>query len=314
MAACCIIAVFIWGLWMVGVEVVLLINMTLFAMTPLTLTAVGECINEKAGLINIGLEGILLLSAIVGAFTAEIFGHWSIGLLLGTLIGALIGLLFGAISVYGKGDQIIAGLAINIFCGGFLPYLLVVVAIPGLYILPAKFQMPRISTPMGSLNPIIFVAIGIAFFAHFLIHKTILGVKIRATGEKPEATDVAGTKVDRIRILTAIIGGTLAGLAGAFMAVGWFGRVTAHIAGGRGFIALAIVMFAGREPLLALLGATIFGFVEGLSLWATISPAVKGIISPFFLKMVPYLAPIMVLVFMRRRRAPTALGKPYIRE
>lgn len=271
------IVAILWSLEYIGVDTAVLTGTGLTAMTPLALAATGECINEKAGVINIGLEGIFLITALVGVYGAELFGGWIGGLLFGMGIGAFIGLLFGLLSVYMRGGQIIAGMGINIFALGIVSFFLMAIwGQAGQYTPHGKaLLVPSISTPFGLLSPLVFVAIGVAILAHVLLHRTLIGVKIRAAGEKPESADVAGAGVNRIRILTCIFGAALCGLGGAFMSLAWLHTIGKEMVAGYGFIALACVVFAGLEPLLALGVAFIFGLTRALDPWIAIIPGVK---------------------------------------
>jgi len=300
----------------VGLRPAMLVGTTLFAMTPLVFAAVGECINERAGIINIGLEGILLITSFAGVFGARRFENWAGGLGFGLLVGALIGFIFGMICVYGLADQIVAGMGINILATGIIPYLLMAVfAFPGLHVLPSELTIPRISTPLGLLSPLIFVAIIAAFLAYILLNKTLLGIRIRAAGEKPEALDVAGVRVDKMRVFTSTLGGALCGLGGAFMSLAWFSGMTKEMIAGRGFIALAVVVCAGLNPLWALAASFIFGFADALAVRVAITPGVKEIVPHYFILMIPYLVTLVVFaIAIAKRRFPQAAGKPYVRE
>lgn len=307
----------LWGLlqWL-GLQPASLLEAGLLAMTPLALAAVGECINEKAGVVNIGLEGILLISAVMGVWTAEAFQNGVLGLIGGAATGAVIGLFLGLISVYGKADQIIAGIGLNVFALGLVPFLLVNLwAFPGIHLFPAELGVPRIITPLGQISPVTIGAIVLAILAHLLLHNTVLGFRITAIGEKPEAADVAGVRVDLLRLFTSALGGALAGIGGAFLPLGWFGGVTDEISAGRGFIALACVVFAGLEPMLALGAALLFGFAEGFSFAVSVTPGVKERIPFYFVSMLPYvLTLIVVAAVIGRRRFPSTVGRPYARE
>jgi simple sugar transport system permease protein len=170
-------------------------------------------------------------------------------------------------------------------------------------------------TPFGQLSPVTVAAIVIAILAYLLLYKTVLGFRIRAAGERPEAVDVAGVRIDRIRIFTATLGGALCGLGGAFMSLAWFGGVVKEITAGRGFIALACVVFAGLNPLLALVAAFIFGFTEGFAYAVAVTPGVKEIIPFYFVNMIPYITTLLIVaIVIGRRRFPRALGLPYTRE
>jgi len=310
------IAGFVYGLDAVGLNPISLLETGLLAMTPLALAAVGECLNEKAGVVNIGLEGILLITAVAGVWFAELFGNGVMGILGGALIGGVLGFALGAISVYGKADQIIAGIGLNVFALGFVPFLLISLwAFPGIHLFPGELMVPRILTSFGQFSPVTLVAIALAVLAHLLLHRTVLGFRIQAVGEKPEAADVAGVRVDWLRLFTSTLGGALCGVGGAFLPLGWFGGVVKEISAGRGFIALACVVFAGLEPLLALAAAFLFGFVDGLASAVAVTPGVKERIPFYFVSMLPYATTLVVVALViGRRRFPRTVGRPYVRE
>ncbi|MFQ5794755.1 MAG: ABC transporter permease [Candidatus Bipolaricaulia bacterium] len=299
----------------VGANLPSLLKLATFAMTPYLLMTVGMCLNQKAGLINIGMEGTLLLSALFSAFAADYVGSTWGGVLIGMAAGALMGLIFGLVSTQLKADQIIVGLGIIFFAAGLAPFLLRAWSLPGLFKIPDQFRLPTISTPIGHIPVLLFVAIAIAVLAHLLLHRTLLGIKIKITGERPEAADVAGVRVNRIRISMSMIQGTLGGLAGAFLVLGWFGSVTNLVSGGRGFIALAITIFAVQEPLMALFGSFLFGFFEGFAHWAAQSPFMKTYLPPELSQSIPFIIPIIILALLPRRASgPSAMARPYIRE
>ncbi|MFQ5710760.1 MAG: ABC transporter permease [Candidatus Geothermarchaeales archaeon] len=316
LVAVVLIAIFIYTVEESGLSAVSLLEGGLLAMTPLALTAVGECINEKSGIVNIGLEGILLITSVIGVFGAELFGSGFFGLLIGALTGAFIGLVFGIVSVHGRADQIVAGMGINIFALGFVQYLLMAIwRFPGIHIFERRLMVRPIYTPIGQLSIVTIFAIIVTGLTHVLLYKTVLGFRIRAVGEKPEAVDVAGVRVDRIRIFTSTFGGALCGLGGAFMPLAWFGGVVKEISAGRGFIALACVVFAGLEPLLALAAAFIFGFAEGFAHSVAVTPGVKEVIPFYFVLMIPYITTLIVVtIAIGKKRFPSAIGKPYVRE
>jgi len=318
--AVALVAFSFYAMEKVGLEPISLLEAALLAMTPLTLAAVGECINEKAGVVNIGLEGILFITSVAGVWGAELFGNGVLGLLFGALMGTFIGLLFGIMSVYGRADQIVAGIGINIFALGFVPYLLMAIwAFPGIHLLSRELMVRSIFVRFGQMSlrfsPVTIVALVISLLAHILLHKTVLGFRIKAAGEKPEAADVAGVRVDLIRIFTSALGGALCGLGGAFMPLAWFGGIVKEISAGRGFIALACVVFSGLEPLLAMAAAFIFGFAEGFAYAVAITPGVKEVIPFYFVNMIPYITTLLVVTLViGRRRFPSAIGRPYTRE
>jgi len=288
---------------------------SLHAMVPITLAAIGETIEESAGLFNIGLEGMLLISALTGALGAEYTGSAIGGLLVGLSTGALLGLVFGVINTYWKGDQLITGVGINLLALGFVAFMLVNLGAPGFHTVPRDVQIKLIPLGVGALSPLVLVTVAMAFVVYWLLHRTQLGIRIKAVGENPAAADVAGISVNAVRLGTAIAAGALVGLAGAYLSVDWFGAVTKEVSAGRGFIALATVVFSGLNPLLALLGGFIFGFFDGFATWVATYPKIKEIIPWQFVAMAPYIVTLLVVAgAIGRVRFPKALGTPYLRE
>jgi len=288
---------------------------SLHAMVPITLAAIGESIEESAGLFNIGLEGILLLSALTGALGAQASGSALVGLMTGMITGGMIGLLFGFISTTLRGSQLISGVGINLFALGFVALMLTVMGAPGFHSVAREVQVTLIPLGVGNLSPLVILTVILAVGTWWLLRRTQLGIWLRAVGENPAAADVAGLKVNAIRLGAAIAAGVLAGLAGAYLSVDWFGAVTKEITAGRGFIALAIVVFSGLNPLLALLGGFIFGFFDGLATWVATYPGIKDVIPWQFVAMAPYVVTLAVVAgAIGRVRFPSGLGVPYIRE
>jgi simple sugar transport system permease protein len=295
----------IWGILFIS----------LHAMVPITLAAIGETIEESAGLFNIGLEGILLFGALAGALGAQASGSALVGLFTGMGVGALIGLVFGTISTSLRGSQLISGVGINLLALGFVALMLSVMGAPGFHSVAREVQVPLIPLGVGNLSPLVPITVAVAIGIWWLLRRTQLGIWIRAVGENPAAADVAGIRVNRVRLGAAVAAGVLAGLAGAYLSIDWFGAVTKEITAGRGFIALAIVVFSGLNPLLALLGGFIFGFFDGLATWVATYPGIKDIIPWQFVAMMPYVVTLAVVAGMIGRvRFPSALGVPYMRE
>jgi len=293
-------------------DILSLLRISLHAMVPITLTAVGEIIGETAGLFNIGLEGALLLSAFAGAIGAE-FGGPLFGLFVGMVVGAGLGLLFSVINTYWKGTQMITGIGINLFAVGIVAFGLIKLGAPGFHDVPKVSELAKLQTPIGAVSPMIFVALIVPFIVYWFLKRTRAGLILKAVGEAPEAADVAGININLIRLLATTFGGALAGLGGAYMSVCWIGSVTKDISAGRGFIALATVVFSGLNPLLALFGGFIFGFFQSLATWIKTLPS-KPI--PWqFVEMLPYIVTLLVVSgVIGRVRFPKALGQPYKRE
>ena len=295
----------LWGIFFIS----------LHAMVPITLAAIGETIEESAGLFNIGLEGMMLISALTGALGAEYTGSAVGGLLVGLSTGALLGLVFGVINTYWKGDQLITGVGINLLALGFVAFMLVNLGAPGFHTVPRDVQIKLIPLGVGALSPLVLVTVAMAFVVYWLLHRTQLGIRIKAVGENPAAADVAGISVNAVRLGTAIAAGALVGLAGAYLSVDWFGAVTKEVSAGRGFIALATVVFSGLNPLLALLGGFIFGFFDGFATWVATYPKIKEIIPWQFVAMAPYIVTLLVVAgAIGRVCPPKELGTPYLRE
>lgn len=301
---------------LVGIPPMSVLQSSLLAMTPLLLAALGETIDEKAGVVNIGLEGILLMTAVFGVFFAEATGSGWAGLLLGAAMGGLVGLIFGLLSVYGKADQIVAGIGLNLFAYGFIQFFMMAEwGMPGIRIPPKEVIIKPLSISGFRFSHITLVAIALAFAVYMLLNKTRLGLWIRAAGEAPEALDAAGLSVERTRLLAATVCGFLTGLGGAFMSLSWFGGVVKEVSAGRGFIALAIMVASGLNPLYALLFSFLFGFVEASAIAVSVTPGVKEVIPYHIVLTAPYIATLVVVAFfMKRMRFPRALGVPYRRE
>jgi len=207
----------------------------------------------------------------------------------------------------------VTGIGINLFAMGFVAFGLIQLGAPGFHAVPRAAQLAKIRTPIGMYSLVILLALILPFAVHWFIKKTRAGLMLKAAGEMPEAADVAGININRIRLLAAVFGGVMAGLAGAYMSVAWLGLVTKGLSAGRGFIALACVVFSGLNPLLALLAAFIFGFFQALAEWVKTLPSKP--IPGEFVSMLPYIVTLLVVSgAIGRVRFPKFLGTPYKRE
>jgi len=294
---------------------VTLVAITFQTMVPITLAAIGEVFSERAGVVNIGLEGLMVISAFFAVVGVKVTGEPWLGVVCGMAAGSFVGLIHGLISVYLRGDQIISGVGINLFGLGLVGFGMVTLWGARFYQLPPALQMPSLPAPWGRVSPIFILTLALAVFTWWLLFRTTLGLRIRALGENPAAADVAGIRVERLRFGAVIYGATLGGLAGAFLSLDWTHTITETLPAGRGFIALANVVFSKLNPLLTLLGGFIFGFFDALSFWISNVPGVNRIIPYQFVRMIPYIATLLVLVgAIGRARFPAALGQPYRRE
>lgn len=283
------------------------------AMVPVTVCAVGEIAGERAGVVNIGLEGILTLSAFAAAIGSWATGNPWFGALCGMVAGALVGLLHGLISIYLKGDQIISGVGINLLgmgAVGFGTWALWGAKSP---MLDERFWIPAV--PALGISPFVLLTPLLVALTWWLLHRTALGLRIRAVGENPVAADVVGVPVERVRLLAVVFGGALGGLAGAFLSLDWLHTVSPTLPAGRGFIALANVVFSKLNPFLALLGGFLFGYFDALAIQLASVAGLGGGIPYQFVRMIPYVATLAVVALaIGKARFPAALGRPYRRE
>ncbi len=289
--------------------------------TPILLAALGEIFVERAGILNLGVEGIMLM----GALSGFLGGYWSgnlwAGVLAGMLTGVLFGLLMGFMSITVRANQVVAGIGITILGGG-LSTLLFRLAFglrtipPTLDIfptlpIPLLSQIPFIGPVLFEHNVLVYLALILVPAASAVLYRTHFGLKVRAVGESPDAVDARGISVARTRYLALIIGGAMAGLGGAYLVLGSLGLFWTQMTAGRGFIAIAVVVFSKWDPARALLGALVFGVASALQ----ISLQTLGMPIPSqILLMLPYIITIIVLVGVSRRAEfPSAYAVPYFR-
>ncbi len=276
-------------------------------MVPIVLGALGEIISERSGVVNIGLEGIILLGALFSTYV----GHKTVNLWFaigaGLFVGLLIGLLHALIAVYLAGDQIIDGVGLNMFALGIGEVVL--------YLTWGSFatspQLPRESRvpSISGFSPFIILTIALAITSWFILEKTRWGLRLKAVGENPVAAEAAGIDVYKVRFIATMIGSVLTALAGIFLALDWLGGYTKNVSAGRGFIALALVVFSRWNPIVALGGGLIFGFCYAFSLSIP-----SGIIADQVLYSVPYVATLLISMgFLAKARPPAAVGRPYKR-
>ena len=298
---------------MIVEDAIITLVISLSAMTPIALVAIGEIIAEKSGVVNIGLEGILLFSAWLGAYTAIETNSILAGYAAGLVMGLLLGLIHGVISVNLKGDQIIAGVGVNIVAAGLTAIL--TKAVWGNYgqSPPIEVNPPGFIVMGQRVSYAFFLALLMSVIVWYILERTSLGLKIKAVGDDPRSAEALGISVTKTRLLATIIGGGLAGVAGAFLSVDYVGSFVKLMSAGRGFIALADVAFSGWHPLLALVGAFIFGFSDALARYYTI---IKGTTAgAYLINTIPYIVTLLAItVTAKRAVAPRSLGRPYVKE
>ncbi len=304
-----------WESWLVGT-----VSRALAYGTPLLWATLGEVYAERAGVVNLGVEGMMALGAFFGFAAAKITGHPGVAILLAGLAGGVGSLLHAFLSITLRANQYVSGLALTMFGLGLsgllgrswtgqpLLHPLKDISIPGLakipYLGPMFFQRQSI---------LLYIGIFLALVMWLVLFHTRWGLAIRSVGESPSTADAMGINVFAVRYLCVFIGGILAGVAGGFLSVEYRPAWTEGMTAGMGWVAIALTIFVGWDPLQALGGAFLFGALYHLSY------RLQAFVSPELLKTLPYVAAILVLSLTatgaarRRRGAPSALGIPYVR-
>lgn len=289
--------------------------------TPILYAAVGEVFSEKAGVINIGLEGVMLIGAFSAYAVAFESGSLWLGLLAAIIAGILSGLIFAIFTITIKANQIVVGAAFNMIGMGITGFLYrsmyAVSAVPlGLKTFPSV-EIPLLSSipffgeVLFKHNIMVYGTLLLLPIATFVLYKTAFGLSIRAVGEHPKAADTVGVNVLRMRYVSVMIGTALAAVGGAFLVLAYADQFVEGIVSGRGFIALAVVVFGRWKPWGAFWSSLLFGIFYALQLRIQTMPDVN--IPYQFLQALPYLATLVVLVGFNKRRvqAPKTLGVPY---
>ncbi len=292
---------------------------TLRAATPLMLAGFGELVTERSGVLNLGVEGMMLVGAVFGFIGAVSTGSLLAGFLLAMVAGAALALVFGVLTLSLMANQVATGLALTIFGTGFSALVgvsWVGTPIAGLAsaIWPNLSHASAVVQQLMLLDPIVWIAVLVPFAAHRFIYRTRAGLVLRAVGESHDVAHALGYSVLRIRYLAVLFGGAMSGLAGAYLSLCYTPTWTENMVAGRGWIALALVVFSTWKPAWLALGSLLFGFVT----IAQFQAEGLGIdISPNLLAMLPYLATVVVLVLISRDatrlklNAPAALGRPF---
>ena len=287
--------------------------------TPYLFASIGETYSQRSGVLNLGVEGQMLLGAFVAFYIAKLTDNLWLGVLGGMGVGALMGLAMAFVTINLHAKQGISGIGFYLFGLGMsnlLFQLLVgtvetVSGFPRIEI-PLMSSIPWIGNIFFNQNILVYIAFLLVPVSSYVLNKTTLGLKIRAVGQNPEAADSLGVSVAGVRYFTVIFGGTMAGLAGASLSIALLNVFQQGMTAGQGFIAVALVYFGAWRPWGVLAGALLFSLVNGLQLWIQ----VLGIpIAPEFAVMMPYILTILVLTLsVSKVRAPAALTKPFERE
>ena len=305
-----------------------LIAATLRFATPLTFAAIGGMFSERSGVVNIGLEGMMLMGAFFGAYGADRTSSWVAGLFIGILAGALLAFVHAIFSIHLRADQIVSGTAVNFLALGLTGYLYNqhygnegtpndLPAVPDVNLKFLSHVPPHklgnfLYDSIGQLNLMVWLALLLLPVAYVVMFKTPVGLRIRSVGEHPKAADTLGISVYGVRYTAVTLSGALAALGGVFLSLGFVNSFTENMTAGRGFIALAALIFGGWRPFGAFAAAVLFGFSSAL---AQRLPDLSGSESaawPVLFQTLPYaLTLIAVAGVISRPIPPAADGRPY---
>lgn len=301
-----------------------LLRVMVVRAVPLTLGALSGILCERAGVVNIGIEGMMLTAAFVSTVFASLSQNLWIGTLAGIIAGGLMGVIHAVLSIKYKINQIISGTVINIFATGITSYLsskflqktsYQFLNEPGMFPqiqIPFLSKIPFIGPILFHHNIYVFAMIILVLLLSFMLFKTRWGLRVRAVGEHPKAADTLGINVFKTRYMAVILGGMMAGFAGTYFSLGSSGRFDEVMTAGRGFIGLAAMIFGNYHPVGAMGAGLLFGFFDSLSVKASL---LQVPLPSEFLGMVPYLATIIVLAgVVGKGHIPAADGEPYEKE
>jgi ABC-type uncharacterized transport system permease subunit len=296
-----------------------LIAQTFAFTTPLVFGAMGGMFSERSGVVNIGLEGMMLMGAFWGVYGADKGGSWVVGILVGMGVGALLALVYAFFAIHLRADQIVGGTAVNFLALGITGYFFFQLY-NGNYIPPGVSQIPNLKIPwvsgqhflgpaIGNLNLMIWAGFVLVIVTYFVLFKTPVGLRIRACGEHPRAADTVGINVYAVRYACVIVSGILASLGGVYLSDGFGGGTfTNNMTNGRGFIALAAMIFGNWRPAGAFAAALLFGFSSALALRLQVySPSASTLFN-----VLPYVLTLIAVAGVIGRTVPPAAdGKPY---
>ena len=318
------LAAFAFLVWMTSGTKLNLTGMvrdTLTYATPLTLGAMAGIFCERSGVFNIAIEGMMLAGAFTAVAFASLFHNLWVGVLAASLTGGLMAALHAVLSIKYKVDQIISGTVINILASGGTRFLNVRLLEPAGLSTPGHFDpiaIPILSKipvlgPMLFINqPIVYVMLFLLVVVNYVIFSTPWGLRMRACGEHPRAADTVGVHVNRMRYISVIIGGLIAGIGGAYFSLGQVGTFEDNMTGGQGFVALAAMIFGRWNPFGAFMAALLFGFADALQvkmqILEPVLPFINAPIPPEFLQTVPYVLTIVVLAGVVGKAVGPAAG------
>jgi ABC-type uncharacterized transport system permease subunit len=301
-------------------ELAALLASTLNAGTVLAIASLGLLINERAGILNLGAEGIMLIAAVAGFATAVHTDSAWAAFAVGALAGALMSVMFGWLVIWLHANQYAAGLAMSLFGGGVsafvgVPYTQEKLSLPPVTGVPWLRDLPLLGPALFRQHALVYCSIVFTLWLSWLLYRSRTGLVLRALGESPESAHALGYPVQRLRLLAVVVGGALCGVAGAYLSTIYTPLWVEGMVAGKGFIALALTTFATWRPLRVLLGAYLFGGVTMLQFH------LQGMgvqVASQWLSMLPYLVTIFVLVLISRKpgfiriNMPASLGKAFV--
>jgi general nucleoside transport system permease protein len=297
--------------------------------TPLTYAALGGMFSERSGVVNIGLEGMMLMGAFFGAYGADKTGSWALGILIGILSGCALGLVHAVFAIHLRADQIVGGTAINFLALGVTGYLYNDIygnngtptnlpAIPNVHLgflssIPPHGLGHFLESVFGDLNLMIWLSFAVLLLAWIVLFRTGIGLRIRSVGEHPRAADTVGISVYGIRYASVVTSGGLAAMGGVFLSIGFVNSFTENMTAGRGFIALAALIFGKWRPFGAFGACLLFGFASALA------PQFQNVQSwqqyQVLFEALPYLLTLIAVAGLIGRSIPPAAdGKPYAKQ
>jgi general nucleoside transport system permease protein len=304
---------------------------TLRYATPLTFAAIGGMFSERSGVVNIGLEGMMLTGAFFGAWGADKTGSWLGGLVIGMAAGGVLAFVHAIFCIHLRADQIVIGTAVNFLALGVTGYLYNdiygnagtpndLAAVPDVNIgfldkIPPHGLGNFLDGAFGSLNLMIWVALALLPVAYVVMFKTAIGLRIRSVGEHPRAADTVGISVYGTRYASVTLSGVLAAMGGVFLSLGFVNSFTENMTAGRGFIALAALIFGGWRPFGAFAACVLFGFSSALAQRLPDLSASESAAWPVLFQTLPYvLTLIAVAGIIGRSIPPAAVGRPYTKQ
>jgi ABC-type uncharacterized transport system permease subunit len=298
-----------------------LVAATLRYATPLIFGALGGIVSERSGIVNVGLEGMMLMGAFFGIFGADLLDSWFLGLLVGIAAGGVLAFVHAFFSIQLRADQVVSGIALNFIALGLTGYVFLdhygdqgtpdnVPRIPDVS-LPGIKDVGFVGDAIGKANLLTWVAlIGVVALSVFLF-RTPGGLRLRSVGEHPRAAETVGISVTRTRYVAVVASGMLAAMGGAYLSIGFVGSFNQNMTAGRGFIALAAVIFGNWRPYGALAAALLFGFSSALAQRLPVFSSSGAVL----FQALPYvLTLIAVAGVIGRSRPPAAAGQPYVKE